>query len=150
VDGIDRADRIGAAATRRAVVGTGVKLAYAAPLVAASFRLGAMGAAAQVSQPGCTCPPGFTPTGVAEPSSPLFRRCCPVGTTPGTAPGEPFFGLCKGCLDVEDPRLVCELAVGGTICARLGTCTCRPADCPECTPSRGCAIPFAPVPAVCP
>ena len=34
--------------TRRRVIGTGVKLAYAAPLVAATFKLGNLDASAQI------------------------------------------------------------------------------------------------------
>ena len=44
-------DRIQARTTRRTVVKTGAKLAYAAPIVAASFRLTNLNAAAQVGSP---------------------------------------------------------------------------------------------------
>ena len=40
-------DRLETATTRRTIVKTGVRLAYAAPLVAASFKLSAIGAGAQ-------------------------------------------------------------------------------------------------------
>jgi hypothetical protein len=44
-------DRLETGTTRRTVVRSGVKLAYAAPLVAASFKLGTHGVAAQAVSP---------------------------------------------------------------------------------------------------
>jgi hypothetical protein len=44
-------EKLTTATTRRSVVKTGVKLAYAAPLVAASFKLSARGAGAQTLSP---------------------------------------------------------------------------------------------------
>jgi hypothetical protein len=43
--------------TRRTVVTTGAKLAYAAPLVAASFTVSALNVAAATSPPHFVCPP---------------------------------------------------------------------------------------------
>jgi hypothetical protein len=43
--------------SRRTIVKTGVKLAYAAPLVAASFKLTSIGAAAQGASPAACAPP---------------------------------------------------------------------------------------------
>jgi hypothetical protein len=53
MDGIDLEDRITDATTRRTIVKTGVKLAYVAPIVAASFKLN--GVLAQTISPvgGC-------------------------------------------------------------------------------------------------
>ncbi|CAA9554912.1 MAG: hypothetical protein AVDCRST_MAG19-1137 [uncultured Thermomicrobiales bacterium] len=51
-----------ARSTPRTVVATGVKVAYAAPLVAASFRVTALEPSAQVASPvgkACGCAPGF-------------------------------------------------------------------------------------------
>jgi hypothetical protein len=53
--------------SRRTVVKTGVKLAYAVPLVAASFKLTASGALAAV------CPPGYER--VEEEGGPNCCRC---------------------------------------------------------------------------
>lgn len=52
--------------TRRSVLGQGAKLAYAAPVVAASFKLTASGSLAAV------CPPGFTDI----PNGEAGRECC--------------------------------------------------------------------------
>jgi hypothetical protein len=51
--------------TRRTIVRTGAKLAYAAPLVAATMKLGAEGAGAQV-QASPVCRPGASCTSVGE------------------------------------------------------------------------------------
>ena len=56
MDGIDLEDRITEATTRRTVITTGVKLAYAAPIVAASFQLRTASAQEPMSgnpNPGC-------------------------------------------------------------------------------------------------
>jgi hypothetical protein len=71
--------------TRRTVLKTGVKLAYAAPIVAASFSLGKRGAAACVGGV-CTCPDG----------SPIPP--CPGSLIP-LAPG-----VCLGCRDETAPE----------------------------------------------
>jgi hypothetical protein len=83
MDRSDLADRLGTPATRRTVVKTGAKLAYAAPLVAASFRLAAMDAAAQVSPGGgpILCEPGHG----ACPGSPACQ-CAPVFSQGPTGP----------------------------------------------------------------
>jgi hypothetical protein len=54
----DLAAAPGTAATRRRVLATGAKLAYAAPLVAATMKLTAAGAGAA-----CACPPTTKATG---------------------------------------------------------------------------------------
>ena len=63
-----------ARSTRRAVVATGAKIAYATPLVAATFSLGAGGVAA-----GCACPEGTVE--VRRPTSAHLGECvtCPPG-----------------------------------------------------------------------
>jgi hypothetical protein len=104
--------RLTTAVTRRAVVTTGVKLAYAAPVVAASLQLDALGARALDSS--CTDPgldpnlswtfdPKFGPPGAPDtvpgfaaccgcpPDAtfsyyPDFNYCCPAGSTPSTDP----------------------------------------------------------------
>jgi hypothetical protein len=74
-----RTDSLTGGATRRTVIKTGAKLAYAAPLVAASFKLSARGAAA------------ISPIGGGETcSNPFDPVACAF------APGD-----CRGCL-VED------------------------------------------------
>jgi hypothetical protein len=70
--------------TRRTVVKTGAKLAYAAPLVAASFRLGAGGA---LAAGGCACKSaGF----VFDDSPPLDGNSNPTGFSPACC-------TCKHC-----------------------------------------------------
>jgi hypothetical protein len=56
VSGMEVEDRLNNRVSRRTVVGTGAKLAYAAPIVAASFKLTASGALAQAQ----TCLPDYT------------------------------------------------------------------------------------------
>src|SRR5215208_3750317 len=48
---IDLEDQIADSPTRRTIVKTGVKLAYAAPIVAASFKVSAVNAQAPISPP---------------------------------------------------------------------------------------------------
>jgi hypothetical protein len=59
-------DRLASPLSRRTVVRTGVKLGYAAPLIAASFKLTAEGGLAQ------TCTP---------PAEPVGGLCCSCATT---------------------------------------------------------------------
>jgi hypothetical protein len=54
------ADQLARPASRRSVVTTGAKLAYAAPLVAATMKLSAHGASASVSGPGSGTTAGIT------------------------------------------------------------------------------------------
>ena len=61
-------------ATRRTIVATGAKLAYAAPLVAASFTLSATNAAAVSLGPGDACRK-LTPAAVAVGNFEEFRQC---------------------------------------------------------------------------
>lgn len=63
--------------TRRQVVGTGVKLAYAAPLIAASFKLSAGGAAA--------LSPNCTPGTCAEPVVCNLEKRCGCREADGSA-----------------------------------------------------------------
>src|SRR5215211_7780665 len=58
---MDTDSRLTTPATRRTIVATGAKLAYAAPLVAASLTLSATNAAARMSSPRFVCshPMGF-------------------------------------------------------------------------------------------
>jgi hypothetical protein len=59
--------------TRRAVLRTGVKLAYAAPVVAASMKLAEQASSAQVSGP--TCTPSEQPCELTDPGA-CCSLCC--------------------------------------------------------------------------
>src|SRR5215213_9906520 len=59
MDAIHLDDRIADPMTRRTVVKSGVKLAYVAPIVAASFRLSEMRVRAQVVISDFVCPPNL-------------------------------------------------------------------------------------------
>lgn len=61
--------------TRRTVVATGLKLAYTAPLVAASIKVSAINALAAVSPGGVTCVHSFV--------APGFAGCMPACTSAG-------------------------------------------------------------------
>jgi hypothetical protein len=97
------------ALTRRAVVTTGVKLAYAAPVVAASLQLNALRARALDSS--CTDPgldpnftwtfdPNFVPPGVPD-TAPGFPACCSCVPIP-TATYYPDANFC--CPDGFTPN----------------------------------------------
>jgi hypothetical protein len=91
---VDLAEQLQSRPTRRTVVATGAKLAYAAPIVAASFNVSAINALAAVS-PGVTCvhslvAPGFVGCMPACTSAGLTGdQCndiCGNGQTPGACP----------------------------------------------------------------
>ena len=105
--------------TRRAVLRTGVKFAYAAPVVAASMTLARQTAEAQVSGP-CTALPDASPcssadqccSGICEPhnqSFPTIKMCGGICRATNTA------------CDINNPGECCSLCcrtdgVGGFIC----------------------------------
>jgi hypothetical protein len=93
---------------RRRIVKTGAKLAYAAPLVAATFKLTADSALAV-----CQCFIGET----YDPSVPACGGadgCCRCGCTVGTFTYDPATNTCI--------RLTCP--VGAPNCTCTPTCTC--------------------------
>jgi len=109
----DLIDTLDAAATRRRVLKTGAKLAYAAPLVAASMRLTAGGAGA-VSGGGSTC----IEVGQRDANGQLLQcqnqtDCCSL-----LCRANELFGLICVCRDVN---FACE--VDENCC---GTLTCQP------------------------
>ena len=96
MDAIDLEDQIADSPTRRTIVKTGVKLAYVAPIVAASFKVSAVNAQAPISPPpqeGCFhstgtnggCMPACTSAGfTGAQCGPIcgtgqFTGACPVG-----------------------------------------------------------------------
>jgi hypothetical protein len=81
LDAIDLEDRITDSTTRRTVVKTGVKLAYTAPLVAASFKLSAMTALAAVSGGGGVCSPPSSTCSAEGPSGCSGNALCSCGAT---------------------------------------------------------------------
>lgn len=90
--------------SRRTVVGTGAKLAYAAPLVAATFSLAARGAGAAV------CDPGFTFIAI-------LGQCCicdcstigdeidPATGTCHNPDGTDVTEFCRTCVGVSGPSI---------------------------------------------
>jgi len=77
--------------TRRAVLSTGAKLAYAVPVVAASMKLAEQAAGAQVS--GSTCEPPGGPCTINN----FIQVCChaPDGSVGCRFPtGDPQNGIC--------------------------------------------------------
>jgi hypothetical protein len=103
-------DRIDSQTTRRTVVKTGAKLAYVAPLVAASFKLSDTARANHLisGQPcvGVCCPPGSGDLGTC--SGQTSANCYCVATTEGSS----------ACHE------------GGQSCAAIGACTSS-AQCPS-------------------
>jgi hypothetical protein len=97
---IDLNSRLNSKSTRRTVVTTGVKLAYATPLVAASFKLNANGSLAQVPE---ECRPGFT-------FVPILDDCCKCDCTVIDDILDVATGTCHnpGGTDVTDECLVCN------------------------------------------
>jgi hypothetical protein len=104
--------------TRRRVVTTGAKLAYAAPLVAVSFKLSARGVGAQVSSGECFHSSNIPGQGCKE-------ACTSIGCT-----GE----ACDGCDDFPNGTQPCDACCtapgGGNRCP--STAYCDP-DCFTCT-----------------
>jgi hypothetical protein len=101
---IDLEDRIADATTRRTVVKTGVKLAYATPIVAASFRLSQMRASAQAAVSGFVCPPNLI---------------CGVQQQPC---GEDADGRCSSVRSVEAQSCICGNDNCGPACGTDDDC----------------------------
>jgi hypothetical protein len=112
----DLSEQLDSQSTRRTVVATGVKLAYAAPLVAASLKVSTLGAFAAVTGGGLICDDEQSP------------KQCPEN--------EKVQFICKGpgsnCPEEvwDDVEVVCTAA--GPICADKSTgvpLTCTPVRC---------------------
>jgi len=102
MDGIDLENQIATSTTRRTIVKTGAKLAYAAPVLAASFRLSQMGAMAAVS--GNVCPPNLV-----------------CGVQPEQC-GEDASGVCSNVRSVEAVTCICGNDACGPTCTTDGDC----------------------------
>lgn len=96
-------ERLAERQSRRTVLGTGAKLAYAAPLVAASFKLTASGTLAAV------CPPGYTKVVDPDPG----KDCCICDCTTADAVLDPETKTCISPEfgDVTDICLDCTASV---------------------------------------
>jgi hypothetical protein len=102
MDRIDLEDQIANSTTRRTIVKTGAKLAYVAPLVAASFKVSAINALAQVSPP--TCPPNLI----------CNEREAPCG--------EDADGVCSNVVSVDPTSCICGNDSCGPACETDGDC----------------------------
>jgi hypothetical protein len=96
---MDPGGRFTTPTTRRAIVRTGAKLAYAAPLVAASLKLSATHAAAAISHPS-TCGPACEAQGdcfcaTPDQNGPDGAKIC-VSTTCGILN---YFNSVTGCIE---------------------------------------------------
>jgi hypothetical protein len=89
--------------SRRSVVSTGAKIAYAAPMVAATFALDAHGSLAAI------CPPGYT----LIPGAPADHNCCICDCTTADTTLDPVTVTCNSPKfgDVTD---ICLTCVGAT------------------------------------
>ena len=134
----DATPALAAPTTRRAVVKTGAKLAYAAPLVAASFKLTGRGAAAAVSQLDCgqdVCNDGFPGTcaGQDDPTCFCFTKVDGTSACGG-------YGSCAACDSDDDCT---ELTGPGSICVQannVNTCPCGYVGGTACQPPCGAGI----------
>src|SRR5687768_567719 len=102
MDRIDLEDRIANSTTRRTIVKTGAKLAYVAPIVAASFKVSAINALAQVSPP--TCPPNLI----------CNEREAPCG--------EDVDGVCSNVVSVDPTSCICGNDSCGPACETDSDC----------------------------
>ena len=154
-------NRLNVPASRRTIVSTGAKLAYAAPIVAASFKLSAFSAQAQTASPGVvvgSCPAAGCPAGqkCCRTESGM-SACCPDtafccagsysdGTEylgcGGTCANAPYAG-CRGCQPVSPTPGIC--CPDGTPPTSPGTCFCAGkgfACGAACNCTRGGACPY--------
>jgi len=85
-------DQLATPTTRRTIVKTGIKLGYAIPLVAASYKLTTHGALAACG--------GDTPFALTVPGidTPLCCGCCDVTGGGGGGPVEDAFAACQDIL----------------------------------------------------
>jgi hypothetical protein len=104
MDAIELDDRIADSTTRRTVVKTGVKLAYVAPIVAASFRLSEMRIRAQVVISDFVCPPNLV---------------CGIQNEPC---GEDASGVCSSVRSVEAQSCICGNDACGPTCSTDDDC----------------------------
>ena len=117
--------RLGSSSSRRTIVKTGAKIAYATPVVAASFKLSAMGAAAQVSSSGCAN--GTTCIGAIV-TCPGVNCYCFTTTEGTTACGNG--GICPGvdqCTTSADcdAGFFCSAFDSTACCGDLRVCVAR-------------------------
>jgi hypothetical protein len=104
MDGIDLENQIAESTTRRTIVKTGAKLAYAVPVVAASFRLSQTSARAQAVISGFVCPPNLV---------------CGVQQEPC---GEDDTGVCSSVRSVEAESCICGNDACGPACSTDDDC----------------------------
>jgi hypothetical protein len=100
--------------TRRRIVKTGVKLAYAAPIVAASFTLTA-GQLGAISPPACRGGTCLTAE-LCETASGL----CVCFAVPGTAVG--FCHRCQLCINAPDCDRSNPVCPAGSVCSDVNCC----------------------------
>ena len=112
------AGTLDAATTRRRVLKTGVKLAYAAPLVAATMKVSAHGSLAAVS--GFTCPPNLVCGGVQAPC------------------GSDASGPCSSVRSVDDVSCICGNDSCGPTCTTDADCQAYAAGAICQAPGTGC------------
>lgn len=125
-------DRLATPATRRTVVKTGAKLAYAAPLVAASFQLAGLNGVAGASGPGGdggTCPTGsgYTCRGSvsscgSDPAAAGQLCACGSKAGGGTTCFANFFVEYCGANDSCPPNSVCVTGTCGGDKVCVPTC----------------------------
>jgi hypothetical protein len=113
MDNIDLESRLAISPTRRTIVKTGVKLAYAAPVLAASFRLSQMGVGA-VS--GKVCPPNL----ICDER----RADC----------GNDDDGVCSNVVSIDPNSCICGNDACGPDCS-------TDADCQDYAPGSICQAP---------
>ena len=143
MDGIDLEDRIADSTTRRTIVKTGVKLAYAAPIVAASFKLRNASAQAAISGGNQPCQTFVCGNGPCAERGVIDCFCFELTEDPGN-------GLCLsdfGCSSVSACDTTADCPSGSTCvtntCCGQGVQLCAPA-CPDPTDSSSRRAPSGP------
>jgi hypothetical protein len=106
----DLSEQLDSQSTRRTVVATGVKLAYVAPIVAASLKVSTLGASAAVTGGGVICTHSL--------EDPGFAGCLPACTSvPGCngnlcdgfgGPADETPGPCEDCRGGEENVCPCD------------------------------------------
>jgi hypothetical protein len=136
----DPADALAARTTRRRILATGTKLAYAAPLVAASLKISAGPAFAQVVSPGGGCADLFAQPDETGAITPI---CCPpqlicAGATAAASDDQCCYedevcltaGCCRTCGTDGSGNTICcdqteqcvtDPATGAKTCESLNT-----------------------------
>ena len=118
MDTVDLEDRLTDSPTRRTVVKTGVKLAYAAPIVAASFKL--RNVSAQEVITGRVCPPNLI----------CLERPADCG--------EDRDGVCSNVVSVDPTSCICGNDLCGPACETDGDCQKYAAGAICQAPDTGC------------